>query len=347
MKSTKRITLAMIAEQAGLTTATVSLALRDSPRLAVETRQRVHQIAEQLGYRPDPRLSELMTHLRQVRAVPANQVLALVNPLGPAQWEEIKGCRQANGMRRRAAELGFRLEEFRLGKESASERDLTRILWNRGIEGLIIYPFSRDEPRARLALELGSRFAAVTTGYSLTSPDLHRVCSHHFHNIALALEELRRLGYRRIGLALEKGIDARVQHLCTAAYLSDERQAGVRKRIPCLVQPRPDKEGFWAWFQKYRPDALLTSGDPWLIILEWLQELGVKVPEEVGYANLHLRSRPPGVSGIDQSDEELGAAVVDLLVNVLHRNERGVPSSPQTVLLKGHWVGGKTTTKIR
>ena len=46
----RRLTLAMIAEKLDLSTATVSLALRNSPLVAEETRKRVHALAEELGY---------------------------------------------------------------------------------------------------------------------------------------------------------------------------------------------------------------------------------------------------------------------------------------------------------
>lgn len=46
----RRLTLAMIAERLDLSTATVSLALRNSQLVAEETRKRVHALAEDLGY---------------------------------------------------------------------------------------------------------------------------------------------------------------------------------------------------------------------------------------------------------------------------------------------------------
>ena len=46
----RRLTLAMIAERLELSTATVSLALRNSTLVAEETRKRVHALAEELGY---------------------------------------------------------------------------------------------------------------------------------------------------------------------------------------------------------------------------------------------------------------------------------------------------------
>ena len=46
---------------------TVSLALRDSPKISAVTRERIRKIALQLGYQPDPELSRLLKHLRLSR----------------------------------------------------------------------------------------------------------------------------------------------------------------------------------------------------------------------------------------------------------------------------------------
>ena len=44
--------------------------------------------------------------------------------------------------------------------------------------------------------------------------------------------------------------------------------------------------------------------------------------------------------GIDRGSERIGAAAVDLLVSLLHRNERGIPPSGNTLLVKGLWRDG-------
>ncbi|MBM3866623.1 MAG: LacI family DNA-binding transcriptional regulator [Verrucomicrobia bacterium] len=55
-----------IAQAAGLSQATVSLALRRHPGLPATTIDRVHAAAASLGYRPDPLISALMSQ-RQAR----------------------------------------------------------------------------------------------------------------------------------------------------------------------------------------------------------------------------------------------------------------------------------------
>lgn len=60
-----------VALAAGLSKSSVSLALRDDPRLSPSTRAHVQHIAAALGYKRNPLVSSLMTQLRQASFQPA------------------------------------------------------------------------------------------------------------------------------------------------------------------------------------------------------------------------------------------------------------------------------------
>lgn len=59
MPANRRVTVAEIAREAGVSLSTVSLALRGRGNLPVETRQRIQEIARELGYLPRPALRQL------------------------------------------------------------------------------------------------------------------------------------------------------------------------------------------------------------------------------------------------------------------------------------------------
>jgi LacI family transcriptional regulator len=58
-----------LARIANLSPSAVSLALRDSPKISVSTRDRVRKLAEQHSYQPDAKVIEVMRHLRKPRAL--------------------------------------------------------------------------------------------------------------------------------------------------------------------------------------------------------------------------------------------------------------------------------------
>ena len=57
MSDIRRVTLSDIAKEAKVHVTTVSLALRDHPRIPAETKQRIKDLAKKMGYAPDPILS--------------------------------------------------------------------------------------------------------------------------------------------------------------------------------------------------------------------------------------------------------------------------------------------------
>lgn len=61
------MSLRRIAELAGVSPSAVSLALRHGPKIPARTRARILKVAQRLGYRPDGKLTELMSHLRLKR----------------------------------------------------------------------------------------------------------------------------------------------------------------------------------------------------------------------------------------------------------------------------------------
>ena len=74
----RRITQKDIAHHAGVTQATVSLALRNHPSVSAEVRDRIVALAEKLGYRPDPMLSSLVAYRSYLQSASFQGVLAWV-----------------------------------------------------------------------------------------------------------------------------------------------------------------------------------------------------------------------------------------------------------------------------
>lgn len=75
LKPGKRLTLGHIADQLGISTATVSLALRDSPLVAEETRAKVKLTAEEIGYIYNRSAASLRTARSQIVGVAVHDIL--------------------------------------------------------------------------------------------------------------------------------------------------------------------------------------------------------------------------------------------------------------------------------
>jgi LacI family transcriptional regulator len=65
----------------------------------------------------------------------------------------------------------------------------------------------------------------------------------------------------------------------------------------------------------------------------------------VAVAFLNLDYAPPGVAGINQKYAAIGETASDLVIGQHYRNEKGIPQTPQTIMIEGHWVDGSTVLR--
>lgn len=240
------------------------------------------------------------------------------------------------GMHKRAAELGYRVDQFQLPKPGVSERRLSRILSARSIMGIVV----SNPAKADNALDLDwQNVASVAIGHELRSPPLHRVFHDQYGSMRMLLSELTTLGYKRIGLAMENRHDERTNNLISAAYLAHQSQQR-NAPIPPLLPVEWTKDVFMKWYHRHKPDAVVSALDD---VVRWLRNDRVPVPEKVGFASICVLK--PKSSGIHQHFEAIGAAAVNLLVSQLHTNQRGVPKHPQAIQILGSWQPGATVRK--
>jgi hypothetical protein len=329
-----------VAAAAGVSVMTVSLALRHDPSISPPTRRRVHAAAERLGYRVNPLVSVLMAGLRgwHPRGRDAH-VIAYVESFSANATVQSRSTlgRFRLGAAERAAAHGYRLEQFQLGSSGLTEVRLEQVLTARGIRGVVFAPFPAT---GSTLAQSWVHHAMAAVGFSLAQPPVHRAVNHQIHSIRLAIRELQALGYRRIGLVMSRHEDARVEHnWLSSILLTQHEQAGTDRSLPLLLEDRIELGRLLAWLKRHRPEVVLSTepGLPPLLRRASANGLG-----RIGFAHLHLTSDLEGCAGIDQNNERVGAAAVDLVVEQLHSNSYGFPANPKTVLIEGRWVSGKT-----
>jgi LacI family transcriptional regulator len=332
-----------IAARSGLSQSTVSLALRDSPLIPLETKERVRAVAAELGYFPNPFVSSLMEHIRAGREVSDQGCLAiLVAAKNKASWLCHPGyTKQYDAMVRQAAARGYRTECFYLlaEDEDHSGERIDRILEARGIVGIIL-PAPQNHPDLKLRFRW-ERYASVTSGYTWKVPDVDRVSTHHRHNIQRAFLTLQERGFQRIGLCLPQPALERVDGNWLAGYLHSQYWVPPDCRLPIFIGHighTPIKT-FRKWLDRWKPDALISNnGFEW----KWIEELNLE--RSVAMACLSRQVGSP-LAGIDEVDEVVAEMVVDLVASKIAHNERGLPAHPKEILVEGIWFDGKTAPK--
>lgn len=340
-----KATLQDVARQVGVHRTTVSLALRDHPRIPLETRERVKAAAARLGYQINPLVAALMQSRRLGRAVKHVTLAYVTNYATRYGWKPVHHDRPDffPGAARRARELGYNLEDFWLAEPGMTPARFCAILAARGIHGLII---GRLPPgQNSLQLEWG-RFSSVSLGMTLRSPVLHHVTENHFDTVWQSMQRCLERGYRRVGFVFSEANDSpRVGDRWLGAYLLQQQAFPTKDRLPPCPQIPAGEEAFTRWFNRHRPDALIaTHARP---VIGWLKKLGVSVPRDVGI--IDLEDHPQlDCAGVRYDPEIIGSLAVEMLVGLLHRNETGVPATNQhEVLLTGEWCEGRTLPSRR
>jgi DNA-binding LacI/PurR family transcriptional regulator len=336
------VTLADVAKMAGVHKATAARALNLDPRITSETRDKVQGAATILGYKVNHLLAAWMTTRR--RRIPVGSAVIAYVTGHPSRY----GWRPPAsdlpdffpGVVARAQQAGFTVEDFWLREKAMTPERFTGILRARNIQGVLI---GRMPGWETTLLDLSwSEFSVVALGVSLAAPIFHRVRENHFHTAALAASQCQQRGFRRIGLVFDRVDDVgRMNDMWVGGFLSEQvKWPRSSYRVPPLLSHQPDSSVFMTWFKRHRPDVVIVSqANP---VRGWLAEAKLRVPRDVGLVDLRCYDPQAGVTGVHYDFSQTGAVGVEMLIGLLHRQERGVPARPQEVLLQGQWVEGGT-----
>ncbi len=335
----QRTTQKRLARLAGVSHTTVSLALRDHPRISPDVKKRILKLAEEHRYRPDPMLSALNAYrLGKRKAHYRGNLAWLTNFSTPDGWRAGKQMEgYFLGALEQAKRLGYSLEKFWIADPGLSPARLSRIFVSRGISGLLVAP--QPVPNASINLNWPD-FSAVTFGYSLAKPQLHMVMNHQFRNMQRVVRELRIRGYRRIGIAMPASYDERVDHSYLSGFWIETHSNACG--VPPMLASELEFTGFQRWFKRHRPDAIVTATNWATIVEKWLTSLRQRVPEDVALAVPSIPFRNDRYTGVDENVRLIGSIAVDTLVGMIHRNEKGVPQHPLRILVEGCWHEGET-----
>jgi LacI family transcriptional regulator len=336
-----RVNLRAVAQAAGVNVATASRALRGLGNVTPETARRVEEAAARLGYTRDPQISRALSFIRQpVKPIYRETIALLVErdipEPGAISGAWLRAIHQ--GASSRAEALGYALEVHRLERGKASQRQLGKMLFARGIRGLLIAPVTLWQP-AILHVNPGPFAIVQVNSNTIWRPRLHRVEGDFYNDLVQAIHRLKQRGYRRLGLVIDRKFQRIRRWSPRAALLVVQQLSGDMPALPPLDERWPwTLEGFSRWLEEARPDAIITNGES---VPLWLKSLGRRVPEDIGILRTDA-AVDPGLSGIAMDHHYASARAVDLLANLLETGVFGLPDRIQCLLISHQWQEGRT-----
>ncbi|MEJ0001447.1 MAG: LacI family DNA-binding transcriptional regulator [Verrucomicrobiota bacterium] len=332
----ERPPLQVIAELLGVSKMTVSRGLRDGTPVAPEMRRRVREAARRLGYRPDTRLSQVMSAIRRSQAPHCGETLAFIwAHAPPAAGAPLAEARE--GARRRAHQLGYQLEEFDLAQPARQSPALSRVLRQRGIRAALLVPGAAANGTYGLRLDW-RRLCAVVLGDAPAPAGLPRIGHDHYFGCVLALRRLRRLRRGRVALVLPRSGDGRTARLVRAAFLHFHPLGAEKARGLVFTADRPAR--LEPRLRRARAEAVLV---PDAIPFPDAEHPWHPAPAGLAVAALDWSAAEPGIAGVRQHRAIIGEQAVDLLVLRLQGNQFGLDPLAPSIRVPGSWVGAPAT----
>ncbi len=337
--------MSTIAAEVGVSKATVSLALRNSPEVSTTMKKKIRETADRLGYQLNPALGQLLSQIRNRDNYRATIALINANSDENSLKKHPTIPEYVGGINKRADSLGYRLDYFWLNDPDLKARRLKSIMLARGIKGALVVGLMNDCQFPEKLLPIAEALPLVITGVRTRNPTLPYVCVDH-HGLALqAVENALRLGYKRPGLVLDETIDRLVEGRFTAGYLYGQMRLPIQDRLPPFFQTdneEADFKRFKVWIEEQKTDVIFTLYND---VSHWLNRLKLDSPKDIGLIQLEWRKSDPDWSGMHQHNDHTGEAAVDTLVGMVHRGETGLQADPRALLIAPSWQSGKTTEK--
>lgn len=326
-----------IATQAGVGKATVSLALRDDPRIRPETRRKIKEVADRLGYRSNPTVAALMAQLRASREPKFQATLAFMNACpNDSELKDLSTYQSwLRGVKERAHVLGYEIDYFWLHEPEINSSRRLKILQSRNIKGMIFAAVFDDSSIQVNDNILFPGFASVAIGRKLVDPSPHYACNDQYDTALKGMTQIYAKGYSRPGLVISEQMDRAVEYRFSAGYNTAQKSSKFAEGLTPLYFT--NEGDFLDWFRKNSPDAILTDKT---ILRDWVKKL--PGGDKVGFAHLDWDPKLTEWAGTNQNNDKVGAAAVDILIGQIHRNEFGLPPFPRSMMIGSTWVNGNS-----
>lgn len=324
-----RVTLKDIAYKSGFSTSIVSRVLNKKSaayRISKETEKRVLKTAKELNYRPN----QLAVGLRLKKT----HTLGLIAPdlSNPFFAYIIKSAQRV------AHQFGYTLVVCDTDENLQLEIDHVNMLWNKGIDGLVIMPVGQKSAHLEALVKEGAPVVVVDRSFDGFPASTVEV--DNYSGAYDAVEHLIKHGHRRI--AIIQGLpDTRTSKGRLQGYIDALRKNSIPLDESLMVgRDFREENGYieakFLLHSSRPPTALFTTSD--LITLGALQaifESGLNIPEDisvVAFDDLESADffRCP-ITTVAQPKENIGEMAVKLLIEQITMEGR---FEPRHILLK-------------
>lgn len=322
-----------VAALAGVSHQTVSRVINGHPSIRPETRERVLQVIEDIGYRPNSAARALATRRTKRIGVVVDSAIKF----GPNAT--------LRGVEESARDAGYSVSSVTVGEDrSVSANAAVDHLLAQGIDAVCIIA-----PRSSSVDLIRTRISTLPAIAVTSNPETEILTASvdQLLGAKLAVQHLVDLGHREIAHVAGPmdWLDAQGRARGWRAVLDD---AGLTVRVPLVGDWTADSGYALAASAEWPADitAVFCANDQMALgLLHGLAERGVRVPEDmsvVGFDDLpEARHFTPPLTTVRQDFHRLGQRTVDALIAAIEGRE-----APQRTLIDPELVVRDSTAPV-
>jgi LacI family transcriptional regulator len=327
----KKLTIREVAAAAGVSYQTVSRVINSKPDVAAETRRRVQQVIEELGYQPSAvarGLASRQTH-----------TLGLITE----DFSDYFFTQVIVGAEAEARRQGYYLILGSTARNPDDEPEYLRLLTEREVDGILFARPSTERDSHHLRTLIRQGVPLVMTTYIVPGEQPMVVDIDNVDGGLQATHCLIAAGHRHIGMITGPAGWKSVQGRATG-YQHALESAGIACDPSCIAPGDWSYESGYAAMQQLLAQcpqltALFSQNDRMAIgAMRALREAGRRIPDDmaiVGYDDIPAASYCyPPLTTVRQPMQEVGRLATRLLVEMIQKPD----VEKRETLLKPHLV---------
>lgn len=305
-----------IAKQSGVSVATVSRVLNHPESVAPKTKERVLNLIEEMGYKPN----------WFARGLNFNKTytigLLIPNILNPAYVEVAKGAEEV------ANQKGYTILLCITEAELKKERKYVQTLIDRRIDGMILVSSMLEDDDIKEIKEQGIAIVLIGENKGNSKEPIIRIDCRDA--ASRAVKHLLECGYRDIAMIYGKTPEMENRNKIEG-YESALTTAGIKTNPQFIVEEENTIEGGYVAARKLfglpkMPRAIFTSSDLLAFgVIEAARDSDLSVPEDIavmGFDNIRISSlMEPKLSTVAKPLHRMGLSGARLLFDVMESKD--------------------------
>jgi len=324
-----RVRLSDIAAEAGVSVGTVSQALRSTGDTGKKTSARIREIADRMGYRPDPLMASLGSMARKGEGQPLQIPVAILSIRSREQLKQYPVLSLDEPLEENLKSRGFR-PSFLNAEDPKKLNALLRECYWKGVRGIVVTEVQHPE---WLEGADWSPFSVVMLGGWFHRATFHSFCTDSPLAMEMALElALERPG--KTGTILfehqEQKIWADPHNLGVWEYFKEryaDRVVPKTLRLHFEDDFERSTRRVRQWFRTHHPDTIVT----YPLGAACLKAAGLQPGTDFHIIYAHSQTPEPGVAAFIDDYKTISASATRFLDSMIRHHETGRPDLPMVV----------------